>query len=210
MEDPSDAPASRGRTFEARVLQAPGVREATAALRAVGRGVTGSRAQTQTLAAAAVLAARRTVGRVSARQGLLSKGSGGSDAGGAGVGGGRLLVAVQRAAEKEYRVRRAPAVLAVRPCSYCCFPTCHCWLPGHQVSSLVYVQTCVAMLSKGVLSTAQTPVGCPRLGEAASRQVKLQGFMKFRRVDNDVTHLACCAGASEALSAECAGTAAEN
>ena len=73
-------------------------------------------------------------GQVSARQGLLSKGSGGSDAGGAGVGGGRLLVAVQRAAEKEYRVRRAPAVLAVRPCSSCCFPTCHCWLPGHQVS----------------------------------------------------------------------------
>ena len=68
-------------------------------------------------------------GRMVGRQGLLSEGSGGSDAGGAVPGGGGLLAAVQRAAEKEYRVRRAPAVLAVRTLLVSQRPPFRCWLP---------------------------------------------------------------------------------
>lgn len=71
-------------------------------------------------------------GQMAGRQGLLSEGSGGSNAGGAGAAGGGLLVAVQRAAEKEYRVRRAPAVLAVRTLLVLQLPPFHCWLPARQ------------------------------------------------------------------------------
>ena len=62
------------------------------------------------------------------RQRLLSEGSGGSDIGGAGAGGGGLLVAVQRAAEKD------TACGARRRCSRC--GPCLCGIFHHSIAGL--------------------------------------------------------------------------